>query len=294
MNEVMEKEIEIKNLIYEIREKQVMLDSDLAILYKCTNGTKDINKAVKRNINRFPNDFYFELTEKEKDNLRFQTGTANKMSRVNPHVFTEQGVAMLSSVLHTKTAEEVSIKIMRAFVSMRHFINENKNIYQSLDNINNKLAEHDNKLNYLFSNFDKKEQLFLEGETFDAYLNVTELLNLAKSEIIIIDNYADIKLLSLIRNINVNIILITKNSTRLSTIEIEMYNNQYHNLKVIRNNSFHDRYIIIDNKDIYHLGTSINNLGDKTFMIIKLEDIFIKKILFDNISKILNTQMNII
>ena len=117
MNEIIEKEeLLIENMIYEVRGIQVMLDSDLAKLYQCTNGTKDINKAVKRNINRFPTDFYFQLTDEEKKELWFQSGTANNMSRTNPFVFTEQGVVMLSSVLHTEIAEEVSIRIMRSFV----------------------------------------------------------------------------------------------------------------------------------------------------------------------------------
>ncbi len=122
MNEIIEKEnIEIENMIYEIRGVQVMIDSDLAKLYQCTNGTKDINKAVKRNINRFPSDFYFQLTDEEKEALWFQSGTTNNMSRSNPFVFTEQGVAMLSSVLHTEIAVEVSTRIMRSFVKMRKY-----------------------------------------------------------------------------------------------------------------------------------------------------------------------------
>ncbi len=138
----------IENMIYEVRGVQVMLDKDLAKLYQCTNGTKDINRAVKRNIKRFPKDFYFELTEVEKKKLWFQSGTANNMSRSNPHVFTEQGVAMLASVLHTEIAEEVSIRIMRSFVKMRrYFANTTSN--------NEMLINHENRLLVLENTFDK-------------------------------------------------------------------------------------------------------------------------------------------
>ena len=127
MNEIMEKEvINIENMIYEINGVEVMLDSDLAKLYQCANGTKDINKAVKRNLTRFPEDFCFQITTKEKNELRFQSGTTNRMSRVLPHVFTEEGVAMLASILHTDIAKEVSVVIMRAFVAMRHYIGNNE------------------------------------------------------------------------------------------------------------------------------------------------------------------------
>ena len=279
----------IENMIYEIRGVQVMLDSDLAKLYECKNGTKDINKAVKRNLDRFPSDFYFQLTKEEYNTiLRFQNGTLElkqgQYSKYLPYVFTEQGTAMLATVIKTESACKVSINIMRAFVKMRHYLNNNnKDIYKSISNINNTLIEHDEKLDYLFSKFDKKEKLFLEGFIFDAYLDVINILNEASNEIIVIDNYADINFLDLIRNVKCNIILITKNSNRLSDIEINKYNKEYHNLKVVRNNSFHDRYLIIDKKVIYHLGTSINNIGEKIFMINKLEDETVKNVLIEKI-----------
>ena len=159
---------------------------------------------------------------------------------------------MLATILHTKVATQISIQIMDAFVSMRHFILDNKDICQSLININNKLIDHDEKLELIFSRFDKKE-------------------------IIIIDNYADISLLDLIKNLNCNIILITRNNDRLSSKEIDKYNKQYNNLKVIRDNSFHDRFYIIDRTDFYLSGTSINNVGEKIFMIIKIEYKFVKE-----------------
>ena len=151
MNEVIEKNINIEDMIYEIRGKQVMLDSNLAKLYQCTNGTKDINKAVKRNLDRFPNDFYFQLTNEEyNDILRFQNGTLElqqgKYTKYLPHVFTEEGVSMLASVLHTEIASEISVRIMRAFVAMRKYISNN---FIELKNINNMLIRHENKFEYI-------------------------------------------------------------------------------------------------------------------------------------------------
>ena len=186
MNEIIEKDIQ--NMTYEIRGVWVMLDSDLAKLYECTNGTKDINKAVNRNIDKFPNDFYFQLSKEEYYNiLRFQNGTLElqqgKYSKYLPYVFTEGGVSMLATTLKTKTATNISIKIIRAFVVMRHYLIDNKDIYKSLNNINNKLIEHDKKFDYLFSKFDKKEQLFLKGETYNAYINILEILNGAKKTV---------------------------------------------------------------------------------------------------------------
>ena len=299
MYEVIEKNnAKIENLIYEIRGLQVILDSDLAKLYECANGTKTINQAVKRNKEKFPNDFYFQLTLKEFNDLKSQFGTSssNRYGGVRklPYVFTEVGVSMLSTVIHTSVATKTTINIMRAFVTMRHFIIENKDIYKSLSNINNKLInqeniinENTNKINYLFSKFDKKEQLFISGQTYDAYANILEILNNAKETIIIIDEYADITFLDLIRNIKCNITLITRDSNRLSNIEIEKYNKEYNNLKVVRNNSFHDRYFILDRKEIYLLGSSINNIGDKTSMIIKLEDKLIIETLLENVENII-------
>ena len=164
----------IENMIYEMRGKQVMLDSDLAKIYKCTNGTKDINKAVKRNIERFPEEFYFELTIEECS--RFQNGTLNMKRGENikylPHVFTEQGVAMLSSVLHTETAIATSIKIINAFVTMRHYIGSNE---LRLNNVESKIIEHDNSIKLLRESFDKLDEkkkiddVYYAGKIYDSY-----------------------------------------------------------------------------------------------------------------------------
>ena len=289
MNEVIEKEeIKIENMIYEIRGVQVMLDSDLAKLFNIETG--NLNKAMKRNIERFPIEFCFQLNKDEYNSLLFQSGRAKrKGGRTNlPFVYSEQGIAMLSSMLHSDIAIKMSIKIINTFVAMRHYLINNKDIYKSINNINNKLTEHDEKIDYIFSKFDKKEQLLLRGKTYDAYSNILDILQNANNEIIVVDSYADKTFLDLIRNIKLNIILITRNSNRLSNMEIEKYNKQYNNLNVIRDNSFHDRYFIVDRKEIYLCGSSINSLGDKTSMIIKLEDNVVKSTLLKNVDEIIN------
>ena len=293
-NEVIESDIKIENIIYEINGVQIMLDSDLASLYEVE--TKRINEAVKNNPDKFPYKFSWILSIEEWENLRSKFSTSGLKSnyggrRYLPRVFAEPGIYMLSTILKSKVAVNASVRIMDTFTNMRKFINENKNIYKSINVINNKLLEHDEKFNYLFSKFDKKEQLFLKEHTYDAYVSVLEVLNNAEKEIIIIDNYADIALLDLIRNIKYQVILITKNSPRLSNMEIEKYNNQYHNLKVIRDNSWHDRYFIIDGKEIYLSGTSINNIGNNTSMIIKLEDENVKKLILQNVDNIFSVDI---
>lgn len=267
----MNKVIEIENIcnkIYEIRGVQVMFDSDLAKLYECSNGTKDINKAVKRNINRFPNDFCFQLSDLEINNLRFQFGTARVMSRTNPHVFTEQGVAMLATILHTKIADKVSINIMRAFVNMRKYISND--LYKN----SNMLINHENrilKLEEIINKMNEKTRIntiFFEGQIYDAYSLLMDILNMAKKEIIIIDNYAGKELLDIIKNINIKVIIVS--SGIYSTLK-NKYEKQYNNLELIINNSFHDRYIIIDRCILYNSGASFKDLGKKCFSLNKIE-----------------------
>lgn len=296
MNEIIEKD-KVENLIYEIRGKQVMLDSDLANLYECANGTKDINKAVKRNIERFPDDFYFQLTQEEYENLKFQNGTSKLIKhggvRKIPYVFTEQGVAMLSSVLKTKIAAEVSVRIMRAFVKMRHYINNNEN---RLSNVEMKVIEHDKKIRLLQESFDKlsekrkKSEIYFKGQIYDAYSKIIDIFNETKQELIIIDTYADKKLLDIIKELNFNVIIITKKNNLLSKESIEKYNEQYNNLKVIYDNTFHDRYFIIDNQKVYHCGTSINRIGHKTFSINSIKD---KEVIYPLINKIKKLIQNV-
>jgi len=290
MNELSNKNIE--HLIYEIRGKQVMLDSDLARLYECSNGTKDINKAVKRNINKFPNDFYFELTTDEC--LRFQNGTLNSKGNLRglhvkylPHAFTEQGVAMLSSVLKTEVAARVSVSIMRAFVAMRHYISNSE---YRLFNVESKIIEHDESIKLLQESFNKFEEkkkineIYFNGQIFDAYSKILDIFKETKKELIIIDNYADNSLLDIIKKLKVNVVLITNNL--LTKKDIDNYNKQYSNLKVIFNNTFHDRYFILDNKTIYHCGASINRIGYKTFSINLINDEEVCNLLLNKIKRI--------
>ena len=284
----LKEELNIENMIYEIRGKQVMLDSDLAKLYECKNGTKDINKAVKRNIERFPQNFYFQITEEEMKKLWFQSGTANKMIRSLPYVFTEQGIAMLSSVLHTQIAISQSIRIMDAFVKMRKYISANL-IEQ--DNMKSMLIKHDNEIKLLQESFSKLEEkekinhIFYEGQIYDAYSLLIDIFNKAKKEIIIIDNYADKSILDMIMNLNVKVIIVTRKFNLLKDIDIKKYNRQYHNLKVIYSDKFHDRFIILDKKVLYHSGASYKDLGNKCFAITKMEDKEYLKTIIKNIGE---------
>ena len=290
MNNIKEfDEIKIKDMIYEIRGKQVMLDSDLAKLYKCSNGTKDINKAVKRNIERFPEDFYFQLKEEENKQLRFQNGTTN-MSRSLSHVFTEQGVAMLSSVLKTEIATNVSINIMRAFVKMRKYISTNLLEQKYINNQVMKNTEDIKVLQESFSKFESKRKInkiYFNGQIYDAYSKILDILNEANQELIVIDGYADKSVLDLIKTLKVKIILIVKNKSLLTETDINKYNSQYDNLKIIYDDTFHDRYFIIDKNEVYHCGTSLNRIGTKTFSINILEDEIVKQLLINKIKPLI-------
>ena len=273
MNEIIEKEpIKVENMIYEIRGKQVMLDRDLAKLYECANGTKTINLAVKRHIKRFPERFMFQLTEKELNELRFQLETTNNMSRTMPYAFTEQGVAMLATILRTKVAEEVSIRIMDAFVEMRKYINNNL-IEQTY--INKLVIKDHERINLLEETFSKLEEktkrnsIFFEGQIYDAYSLLIDILNTSRNEIIIIDNYAGKELLDILKDINKNITIISKN---ISDELEKKYLSQYQNINFIHSDSFHDRFIIIDDQILYHCGSSFKDLGKKCFAISKIKD----------------------
>ena len=285
--------LSIEDMIYEIRGKQVMLDCDLAKLYECKNGTKSINLAVNRNIKKFPNDFYFQLTNNETENLRFHFETSNSTTnyggkRYNPYAFTEQGVAMLSTILKSKVVVETSIRIMDAFLKMRKYISANL-IEQ--DNMKNMLIKHDNEiklLQELFSKLEKKEKInhiFYEGQIYDAYSLLIDIFNEAKKEIIIIDNYADKSILDIITNLNVKVIIVTKKFNLLKDIDIKKYNKQYHNLKIIYSDKFHDRFIILDKKVLYNSGASYKDLGNKCFAINKMEDKWYLETIIKNIGE---------
>ena len=274
----------IKNLIYTIRGKQVMLDSDVAMLYQYT--TKNINKAMKRNINRFPEDFCFQLTEKEVENLRFQFGTSslNKENyggrRYLPYVYTEQGISMLAGVLKNDIAIQVSINIIRAFIEMRKFITNNAQVFERLTKIEYKMLEYDKKFDIVFNELQKekkiefKEKIFFEGQIYDAYSLIIDIIQKAKHKILIIDNYIDTSILKMLskKNRNVEVIILTLQNTSLNKLDINKFNKQYPTLKVAYTNKFHDRFIVIDTKELYHCGASLKDLGKKCFAISKIED----------------------
>ena len=266
MNEIaVTDDIKIEDMIYEIRGKYVMLDSDLAILYGCKNGTKTINQAVNRHLERFPSDFYFQLTEDEYNSLRSQVGTLKngrgEHKKYLPYVFTEQGVAMLATVLRTKVASEMSVSIMRAFVKMRHYllntVGENKYIKDMLLKHDNELSEHGNSIRLLQESFDKLEtdkeidEVYFNGKEYDAYSKVLDIFGEAKDKLIVVDRYTDKTFLDMIRNLDCKVILITGKKSKLTKLDIEKYNEDYNNLTVYYDDTFHDRYFVIDDNKVY-------------------------------------------
>lgn len=281
----------IKNLIYTIREKQVMLDSDVAMLYHYE--TKYINLAVKRNKERFPEDFCFQLTETETENLRLQFATSSLEKenyggrRTLPYVFTEQGIAMLSGLLRNHIAIQVSISIMNAFVEMRRFIGTSGQIFERLTNVeyeileqNKMLTEHEKKFVKVFDELQKekiaefKQSIFFDGQIFDAYSLIIDVIKKAKQKILIIDNYIDDSILKMLskKNKDVEVVILTTQNSNIRKLDIQKFNKQYPVLKLAYTNKFHDRFIIIDNKELYHIGASLKDLGKKCFAISKIDD----------------------
>ena len=270
MNDLIEKEnIEIKNMIYEIRGKQVMLDSDLAKLYHVE--TKRINEAVKNNMEKFPERFSWKLTEEESKKILVENFDQKNMETRGgryrcPRVFTEQGVAMLATILKSKVATQVSIRIMDAFVAMRKYISSD------LIEHNKMLINHENRLTLLENTFDsfkdKNNHIFFEGQIYDAYSLMVKIFEKALSSIIIIDNYIDKNILDILSKTNRKVILVTN---KYNNVDYEKYKEQYDNVTLVVNNSFHDRFIILDKKVLYHFGASFKDLGKKCFAITKIE-----------------------
>ena len=273
---------EIQGMIYTIRGKQVMLDSDVANLYHYE--TKKINQAVKRNIERFPEGFCFQLTESELENLRSQfvtssLGTGNYGGRrYLPYVFTEQGIAMLAPLLKNKIAVQVSINIMNAFVIMRHFLKENGQVFERLTSVEYRLIEHDKKFDIVFDKLQEKQienqRIFFNGQIYDAYSLIIDIIKKANNKITIIDNYVDDSILEMLskKKDNVEVVILTSNKSNIKNIDIQKFNKQYPTLKVAKTDKFHDRFIILDEKEMYHLGASIKDLGKKCFGINKIEN----------------------
>ena len=280
-NLVIAKNREIQNMIYTFRGRQVMIDRDLAYLYNVE--TKALNQAVKRNLNRFPEHFRFQLTEEEYENLRSQFVTSSEDNahggrRYMPYVFTEQGIAMLSAVLKSDVAVEVSIKIMNSFVEMRKFLLSNREMFARLDRVELKQLETDRKLeevfNYIATNTEVKQNVFFDGQIYDAFSFIIGLVKKAKKEIILIDNYVDINTLNILckKNKGINVVIATAGKGSLSTKDITKFNAQYPKLLVKTTTDFHDRFLIIDKSEVYHIGASIKDAGKKSFGITKIED----------------------
>ena len=268
----------IKNKIYSIRGFQVMLDRDLAELYGVE--TKRLNEQVKRNIDRFPESFRFQLSESEKNELVAKCDRFNmlKHSTVNPYVFTEQGVAMLSAVLKSQTAIQTSIYIINAFVEMRKFFSHNALVFQRLDSLEQKQLKTDEKVDAILDAIESKEikpkqGIFYDGQVYDAYVFVSDLIKSAKKSIVLIDNYCDDSVLTLLskRDADVKASIYTKNITKQLQLDLKKHNTQYSKIELKKFVSAHDRFLIIDDKDIYHIGASLKDLGKKWFAFSKFE-----------------------
>ena len=280
-----------------------MLDSDVAMLYHYP--TKRINESVNRNKQRFPENFCFQLTEEEYKSLRFKNLTLNeanskdeiqnnslrsqiatldknigrgKHRKYLPYVFTEQGIAMLSGLLKNDIAIQVSINIMNAFVEMRRFFAVNGQLFERLTNVEYKLLEHDKKFDKVFDRLQNeeniKQRIFFDGQIYDAYSLIIDIIKRANKKILIIDNYIDDSVLKMLtkKNKNVEVIILTSDKSNIQQIDIQKFNKEYPILKLAKTNKFHDRFIVIDNKEMYHLGASIKDLGKKCFGINKIED----------------------
>ena len=277
---------DIKNLIYTIRGNQVMLDSDVARLYHYE--TKNINKAVKRNIERFPKDFCFQLTEEEFQTLRFQFGTSKQNEefrggrRYLPYVFTEQGIAMLSAVLRSDIAIQVSIRIMETFVEMRKYMANTSLLYDRMNAIEERQITYQNETNekfdkvfaYISDHEESQQKIFFDGQIYDAFSLLIDLVASATKSLVLVDNYVDVGTLNILskKKENVSVTIYTVRKTRLSEKDIETFNQQYPKLEVNYTGVFHDRFLIIDDKKAYHIGASLKDAGKKCFAISLLND----------------------
>lgn len=269
----------IENRIFTIRGKQVMFDRDLAEMYQVE--VKRLNEQVKRNIDRFPETFRFQLNSQEKDELvancdRFES---LKHSTVNPYAFTEQGVAMLSAVLRSEIAVKVSIQIMNAFVELRKLVGQETLQHLRLSSIENKLIEHDQKFNKLFSALENSELpqrgVYFDGQVYDAYQFVSDVIKNAKSSIILIDNYIDDSILTLFskRKKNVTATIYTASISKQLRLDLEKHNAQYPEVKAELFKQSHDRFLIIDEKELYHIGASLKDLGKKWFAFSRMDSL---------------------
>ena len=283
---------EIQSKIHTIRGVQVMLDEDLALLYGVE--TKVLNQAVKRNCERFPEEFMFQITDDEFNRLKSQIGFSKKDSlrsqnvtlysargkhrKYLPYAFTEPGIAMLSAVLRSETAIKMSIRIMSAFVAMRRFFASNAQVFQRLDTLEIKQLETGNKIDRVLNALESKkiqpkQGIFFDGQIFDAYQFVSDLFRSAEESIVIIDNYIDDSVLTHLskRKKDVKVLLFTKNISRSLALDVKKFNEQYPAIEIKEFKNSHDRFIILDNTTVYHFGASLKDLGKKWFAFSKID-----------------------
>ncbi|HEY8690729.1 MAG TPA: ORF6N domain-containing protein [Chitinophagaceae bacterium] len=279
----------IENRIFTIRGLQVMLDNDLAELYDV--GTKVLNQAVKRNISRFPEMFRFRLTIQEKDELVTNCDRFSKLkhSSASPYAFTEQGVAMLSAVLRSETAVKISIQIIQAFVQMRKIISDHSSIFQRLTGLEYKQIETDKKFELVFNALQQKnteptQGIFYNGQIFDAYKFVADIIRKAQTSILLIDNYVDDTVLTLFtkRRKNVSVIIYTKNISKQLSLDLTKFNEQYEPINIEEFKDAHDRFLMIDEKELYHIGASLKDLGKKWFAFSRMDITFMDKLKLKN------------
>lgn len=288
-------ETTIKKLIYVIRGQQVMLDSDLAMLYQVE--TKNLNKAMKRNINRFPEEFCFQLTKEEYDNLKFQFGTSSCQKEANgyggrrklPFVYSEQGIAMLSAVLRSEIAVKVSVRIMKTFVEMRRYLAHETFLLEKVNKLESVQIEGDIKrqqfeekterrfeqiFTYISEHEEVSQKIFFEGQIYDAFSLLTKLVSKAEKKIVLIDNYVDVGTLNILakKKSDVDVTIYTLKKTKLSQEDVNSFNQQYPTLEVFHTKRFHDRFMIVDDLYAYHIGASIKDAGKKCFGINTIED----------------------
>jgi len=304
MNELVLKD-GVAGKIYLIRGVQVMLDSELAELYEVE--TKNLNRAASRNIDRFPEEFRFQLTNEEFENLRFQNGTSSHLPqsvipkndinlrsqnatssgahggrRYLPYAFTEQGVAMLSAVLRSEMAVKISVQIMKAFVEMRHFVQENALLIKEINQIKTEQVslriETDQKFEQVFDALEAgkeppKQGVFFDGQIFDAYSFVSKLVRKAKTSIVLVDNYVDDSVLTLLskRRKNVSARIYCKRISKQLRLDLEKHNEQYPPVEIVSFDAAHDRFLILDEATVYHIGASLKDLGKKWFAFSKIE-----------------------
>ena len=274
---------DIKCMIYTIRGQQVMLDSDLANLYMVE--TKRLNERVKRNKSRFPDSFCFQLSEEEYNNLRSQIATSSENyggRRYLPYAFTETGIAMLSAVLNSDMAIEVSIQIMNTFVEVRHFIANNALLFEKVSNLELKQMEYqksnderfDKVFKYIDDHAESEQKIFFDGQIYDAFSLITSIIRKASKEIILIDGYADVDTLNILakKNSGVDVKIYTYSGAGLTMKDVSTFNSQYPTLTVKKTQVFHDRFIILDGQIAYHIGASIKDAGKKCFGITLLQD----------------------